>query len=802
MFKNYFKTAFRNLVRNKFFTLLNILGLSTSLACTILILLWVVNELSYDRFNKNAAHTYRITATTREQSFPMTGAPLGEAITNQVPGIRYTARLRPNYGESTIFTVGEHNFEEKRAYYADPALLQVFSFPLLQGAPATALVQPDGLLLTESMAKKYFGTEKAMGKTIRMTNSRMKNTAVFTVTGILKDIPATSHLQFDILLPMSFIARTDENILKAQWDNLNFYTYIVLDEHTAATPAALVAMEQQIRAINKKGEPTFDAVFQLQPLTKIHLYSKLLYDVDGQGNIVYVRIFSIIAFFILLVACINFMNLATAQSARRAKEVGIRKVIGARRGQLIGQFLSESVLITFIAMLLGLTLVIIALPDFNQVLGKALTLDLSDGWLFVGLLLVFLLTSLVSGSYPAFFLSSFRPIRVLKAKVARAGFGSHLFRNTLVVFQFAVSIVLIVGTVVVYSQLHFIRSRDLGYNKANLLFIWLKGPLRNNTDALAAGLKGSTYLHNYSILSELPVNAGMGTVGVIWEGKPKDSWPMFSVMGVDEHFFSVFGMRLATGRSFSTAFAADTLNYVVNEKALQVMGMNVTSAVGKPLTVWGNKGTIVGVVKDFNFKPVQSAVDPLILRYNPGAGKEWLRGVAVINVAPGRIRDAIDNLKVVWTELNPAYDFEFGFVDRQLEKLYRSEQRMGLLFNTFSLLAIFISCLGLSGLAAFTAEQRTKEIGVRKVLGATVSGIVAMLSKGFVKLVVLATLIATPISYYFMDHWLRDFAYRISISGWYFAAAGAAALLIALFTVSFQAVKAALANPVKSLRAE
>ncbi|HEY8968256.1 MAG TPA: FtsX-like permease family protein, partial [Puia sp.] len=436
-------------------------------------------------------------------------------------------------------------------------------------------------------------------------------------------------------------------------------------------------------------------------------------------------------------------------------------------------------------------------PAFNRTLGKDLTIDLRDGWLLV----VFLLTSLVSGSYPAFFLSSFRPIQVLKSKIVRAGIQSRVFRNGLVVFQFVVSIVLIVGTVVVYRQLHFIQHKDLGFDKSHLLYIPLKGDMSRKSGLLAAELSSRPHLHNYSIISELPVDAGMGTVGVRWKDI-KENHQMFSVMGVDEHFLSVFKMQLVAGRALSSDFKEDTLNYVVNQAALKVMGLDVASAIGEPLTVWGNKGTIVGVVKDFNFKPMQSAVNPLILRYNPGAGKEWLRRCAVVNAAPAAIPETIGELKTIWNKLNPVYDFEYGFVDQQLDKLYLSEQRMGLLFNAFALLAIFISCLGLSGLAAFTAEQRTKEIGIRKVLGAKVISVVAMLSKGFVKLVLISTVIATPIAWYGMNRWLQDFAYRISLSGWIFAAAGVLALLIALLTVSLHAIKAAVANPVKSLRTE
>jgi hypothetical protein len=390
---------------------------------------------------------------------------------------------------------------------------------------------------------------------------------------------------------------------------------------------------------------------------------------------------------------------------------------------------------------------------------------------------------------------------VLKAKVIRTGAGSLLFRNGLVVFQFVVSIVLIVGTVVIYRQLHFMQQKDLGFDKEHLVYIPLKGDMPRQTQLIASELSKHPRLHNYTIASDIPVNAGMGTIGVRWKNITENH-QMFSIMGVDEHFLSVFKIRLAAGRALSAEFREDSLNYVVNEAALKVMGMDAASAIGEPLTVWGNKGFIVGVVKDFNFKPMQSAVAPLILRYNPGAGKEWLRHYAVVNAAPASMAETIDELKSVWTKLNPVYDFEYGFVDQQLEKLYVSQQRMGSIFNIFALLAIFISCLGLSGLAAFTAEQRTKEIGIRKVLGASVGGIVAMLSKGFVRLVLISTVIAWPIAYFGMHQWLQDFAYRITLSGWIFAGAGVLALLIALLTVCFHAAKAAMVSPVESLHAE
>ena len=798
MILNYLRTAIRHLQRHKLFTILNVLGLSTGLACAVLIGLWVFNELSYDDFNVNGEHIYRVTASTMGINYPLTGAPLAADLRRAIPGIKNVARIKADFDRPVLFSVGGRHFETTKAWYADPGFLQLFSFPLVSGNAATALVRPDGLLITQEAARRYFGTGDVVGQTIRMND-----TVSFIVAGVLKDIPANSHLQFEMLLPMSYDARTDQDIIQGHYANLNYYTYLQLQDNADASPAALAAMGRQISDIDSMGDPTFQAKFGLQPLSRIHLYSRsLLYDIGPQGNITYIRIFSLVAMFILLVACINFMNLTTARCARRAREVGVRKVIGARRGQLIAQFLGESLLLTLAALLLGLVLVALALPAFNGLLGTSLTLPLTKTWFIGGMAGVLLGTSLVAGSYPAFFLSGFRPIQVLKNMLSRTGARSSGFRNALVVFQFVISIVLIAGTMVVYAQLRFIRNRDLGFDKTNQLYIPLKGALDQKVDALTASLHGNPRLDHYSVVSEVPVNVGMGTAGVHWPGKDESKSPMFTVMGVDEHFLDLFKIRLDRGRGFSPAYANDTLNYVVNEKALQLMGLDAATAIGKPLQVWDYQGVIIGVVKDFNFKPAQSAIDPLILRYNAGPGKEWLRNAVVINIPPGNLPAAIADLRTIWNKLNPAYSFEYHFVDQQLEGSYVAEQRLGVLFNLFALIAIFISCLGLTGLAAFIAEQRTREIGIRKVLGADITGIVALLSGGFVRLVVIATVIATPVAWYAMHQWLADFAFRIPLSGWFFVLAGAAAVTIALATVSWQAVRAAVANPVHSLRAE
>jgi putative ABC transport system permease protein len=791
MLKNYLKIALRNLLRQKALSFINLAGLATGMACSILILLWVQEELSYDRFHAHADSIYRITTDMGGHETARSSVPLAGALKAELPAVKNAVRLRPLNSRSLLFEVGERKFEEERVIFADSTFFQVFSFRLLRGDPKTALVRPDGLLLTERMAQKYFGTADVLGKTIRMGNQ-----TDFEVTGVLQEVPTNSHLQFDFLLPVSFLATTDFNLINNIWTNYPYFTYLQLDENVASSPALVAEVEKQMNGIFRRNEPGNKTAFSLQPLTKIHLHSKLNSDVEGNGNIQYVRIFAVAAVFILLVACINFMNLATARSARRAKEVGLRKVIGAHRGQLMGQFLGESLLISFLALELAVILVEAVLPAFNDLSGKALSVSFTDGKLFLGLLLIALVTGLLSGSYPALFLSAFQPVRVLKGGVTKVGSGSVFFRNGLVVVQFVVSIVLIVGTAVVYKQLRFIQSQNLGYDQENLLYLPLRGEIYENIDAFRAELERHPSTGYYSFISDLPTNISNATTGVHWEGKDPEYHPNFYPMAVDEHFMEVFKTQLLAGRGFAREFRDDTVSWVLNEKALEVIGLKADEAVGKPFRFWDWQGTIVGVVKDFNFKPIHQPVEPMVLRLNSG----W--GYLVVRTKPGQLNAAIADLGQIWQKLNPAYPFAYDFLDQDLSRLYRAEERMSTIFNAFALLAIFISCLGLYGLAAFTAEQRTKEISIRKVLGASVANIMGLLSKDFVKLVLIAIVIATPLAWYGMSQWLEDFAYRIDLEWWLFGVAGLMALLIALLTVSFQSVKAALMNPVKSLRSE
>ena len=790
MLKNYFKIAWRNLVKHKAFAAINIAGLAIGMACSIFILLWVQNELSYDRFHKNAGQIYRITARAGDFNAAVNCAGMPPELKLQIPTVKNFVRI--SHPASNVFEVGTRKFEEKNVFYADSTFLEVFSFPLVKGNRKTALMRPDAVLITEDMATKYFGQENAIGKSLRKNNGDN-----VTVTGILANIPSNSHLQFDFILPTSSIAQTDNDLRTSTWMNFNYYAYIQLDKNFKATTSAVENLNRQINKIYKEhvDQAKLKVEFALQPLTRIHLHSNYQVDITGHGNVQYVNIFFVVALFILAVACINFMNLATARSARRAKEVGLRKVVGADRKQLIGQFLGESVLISFLSLVIAIGTVWLLLPAFNDLAGKDLSIYLFDGKLLVTLISIALITGLISGSYPALFLSRFRPVQVLKGNMRKMG-TNLVFRNGLVVVQFVVSIVLLAGTAVVYKQLTFIKNMNLGFDKSNMLYLPMTGEMWGKQQALKTELKSNPLTANYTIINDIPTNLTSGSVDVDWEGKDPKSQIVFPTLFVDENFVSAFQMQMLAGRSFSTGFKADSNNYILNEKAVKVMGMDVATAVGKPLRLWESKGTIIGVVKDFNYKPIQNPIEPLIIGLN-----RW-GGFAVVRTQPGKTEATIKALGKISSSLNPAYPFSYGFLDQDLANLYKGEERMGQLFNLFAILAIFISCMGLYGLSAFMAEQRTKEIGVRKVLGASVFNVVYLLSTGFAGLIIIAVVIAVPLAWFAINSWLKSFAYRINADWTVFLAACVAVLIIALVTVSYESIKAAIASPVRSLRTE
>jgi len=785
MLRNYFRIAVRTIVRHKAFAAINIAGLSIGMACSIFILLWVQNELSYDKFHKNAGTIYRVNIGGEANSGPM--VPVLKA---KIPAIKNFVRFSQR--TTTVFATGTKMFEEKAVFYADSTLLQVFSFPLIKGNAETALARPDAVLITEDMGKKYFGNEDAIGKILKRDN---KDNVV--VTGVLKNIPANSHLQFDFIMPFSAILHTDWRLKDDIWASYDFYDYIQLDENFKATPAALAGLSRQIDKIFDEHVKENPPTMKLQALADIHLHSDYRCNLPGQGNIQYVNTLFLVALFILAVACINFMNLATARSARRAKEVGLRKVVGASRMQLIGQFLGESLFISFIALLIAVAVVSLSLPVFSGLAGKQLSIQLLDGKTIAMLLGITLLTGLVSGSYPALFLSGFKPAKVLKGNMKMMG-GNLNFRNGLVVLQFVVSIVLLAGTVVVYRQLNYIRNRDLGYNKSDLLYMPMNGELGDKQRTLAAELKANPLTANFTTITDPISNLGSNTSGVEWEGKTeadKNIW--FTKAWITDRFFDVLQMKMASGRALSTTEFADSGNFVINEKAAKVMAMTPATAIGKTVKFNGEKGMIVGVVKDFNYKPAQTAIEPMILAFN-----KWNGGILLVRTQPGKTKAAVQALEKISRQLNPAFPFSYGFVDEDINNLYKGEQQMGSLFNAFAIIAIFISCMGLYGLSAFMAEQRTKEIGVRKVLGASVFNLVYLLSTGFTRLILIAIVIAVPIAWFAVNKWLSGFAYRVDVGWMIFLMASLGALAIAWLTVSYESLKAAIVNPIKSLRTE
>ncbi|MCL7988110.1 ABC transporter permease [Sphingobacterium sp. lm-10] len=790
MWNNYLKIMYRNLWRYKAYSLLNILGLSIGLASTFMILLWVNHERSYDQFHESAVQTYRLTSgVSKDFVAATTPPPLGEDLATKIPGIKDYLRL--THRVSHLFENEGKKFEEKEGFYADSNFLSFFSFTVLKGDPATALQNPDAILLTEKMATKYFGSTDVVGKTLTRDNK-----TTFKVSAVLADLPSNSHLQFDYILPISALNEGDWKFPSQNWSNFIYYTYLQLDEHLTPSEDALSSLTADITrqyrthvdgAISK-------TIFTLQPLSAIHLHSQnFQVDVAVHGHYQYVSTLSLVGLFILIVACINFMNLSTARSARRAREVGLRKIVGAERRQLITQFLGESLFITTLSVIIALALVMLLLPVFEVLVGKDLSISLFSSEIAWYLLAIVIFTGLFAGSYPAIYLSGFQPLNILKGILTAQQSGHRLFRNGLVVLQFVVSIFLLVGTLVIYKQLEFIKNRDNGFDQSNLLYVSMSGEIWRKQETWKNALAANPLTSNFTITDALPSNLVSGTIDYWWEGKDPNSELIVPMMDVDGDFITVFGMELLAGRTFSKLFT-DSSSYMINESMAVVMGLTPEEAIGRPFTVWSKKGNIVGVVKDFNFKPVSQSVGPLMLQYN-----EW-GGMAVIRTQPGKLEATLAAVKALNTELNPDYPFNYGFFDEELSRLYESEQRLSKLFAVFAALGIFISCLGLYGLSAFMAEQRFKEIGIRKVLGSSIVGIITLLSTNFIGLLALAILIAIPIAWYGAVQWLNGFAYRIDMSIWIAALASAIALTIALLTIGYESVKAALMNPTRSLR--
>lgn len=795
MIRNYIKTAWRNLFRHRSFAFLNIVGLAVGLAASMLILTWVKHERSYDSFHEHGNQLYRLIAKLDNEDFKAAVAPppltpeLKEKMAEVVGFVRVTTP-RTHY-----FEYNQDRYEEKAVFFADTNFLEVFTFPLIAGDKSTALQRPDGIVITERMAKKYFHHENPIGKVLKIDHAQQ-----LTVTAVLSDIPAYSHLQFDFVIPFSFLGK--DNYLYPgntadDWGDFKHYSYIQLHSNAVTSLGERQALEERINTIYRAhaNSALLKTSYQLQPLRDIHLHSQnLQVDLAGHGNNQYVNTLFFVAIFILVVACINFMNLATARSARRAKEVGLRKVIGANRLQLILQFLGEALLIAYLSFILAIGLVWITLPLFNQLANTALdAIFFNPGFLFTALAIA-TLTGLVAGTYPAIYLSGFAPVKVLKGLFSGNGSGNLAFRNTLVVIQFVVSITLLVGTILAYQQLNYLKNRNLGFDKSELIYVPMVGDIWGQQQAYRNALRDNPLTANFTITDDVPTNLRSGTIDYYFEGKDPNSSLILPTMDVGENFFDVFDMHLVAGRSFSHKFGSDSSNFIINETLVNIMGVSAEEAIGKPFELWDRKGTIIGVVRDFNFKPASQAIGPIVMQHN-----DW-GGMVVVKAQAGQLEATLDALEKINATLNPNFPFSYGFVDQDLERLYLGEQRLSNLFNFFALLAIFVSCLGLYGLSAYIAERRAKEIGIRKILGSSSVNIFYLLSKSFLGLVAIAICIALPLSWYTGNIWLEAFAYRINIHWSILALAASIAAAMAMLTTSFQAWKSAWANPVDSLR--
>jgi putative ABC transport system permease protein len=789
MFINYLKITFRNIKRHKAFSFINIIGLGIGLAISLFIVLWVQDELSHDRFHKNYKNIYRIVErwVISDGSInpgATTPYPLGPALRDNYPEIEESLHFLIKDG--TLVGYKDKRFYENKFAFADANFFSLFSFPLLKGSPETVIKDLNALVISQSMAKKYFGSENPMGKTLTI-NARHD----FIISGIMLDMPHNSHIQADFICNFEFLIA---NQWSKRWVDHQYYTYLELRPDTDVE-----TFGAKIKTfINDNQRDPTTIHIALQPLKDIHLRSNFNYDMGGtsQGKALYVYIFSIVAVLVLLIACINFMNLTTAKAANRAKEIGVRKVSGASKNNLIKQFMGESFFMSLLALFFALICVAVLLPEFNSLTGKNLnSMSIINGSMFFYSLILAVITGLLAGIYPALYLSSFSPSYVLKGKL-RSGAKSRYFRGALVVLQFSLSVILLIGTFVIRDQLTYMQEKYLGINKDNIIYMKMRGKLKNKHEAFRAELTQNPEIKSVTTSSELPTNIRWATTGVDWEGKTPGYRIHWSVMSVDFDYIDTFGMEILEGRNFFKEMSTDTRTaYIINETGSDVLGYE--SAIGKKFSLWDNEGTIIGVVRDFHFNSLHEQIEPLIITVNPN----W-NSYIFAKISSSNMRSVIAKIEGVHQRMNPDYPFQFHFLDAEYEEIYLSEERTGKLFQYFSFLAIFISCLGLFGLSSFMAEQRTKEIGIRKVLGAKVSVILLQLLRDFTKWVLIANVIAWPIGYYAMKQWLKNFAYRTDFDWRIFLLSGVITLLIAVTTVGFKSLRAAKANPVDSLRYE
>ncbi|HWV74932.1 MAG TPA: ABC transporter permease [Pseudosphingobacterium sp.] len=798
MIRTYFKIAFRNFRKSPGYSFINIFGLASGLVCFILILIFVQHELSYDRFHQNADQVYRVIQRRPDSKgasyWAATSPALARSLTLELPEVIAATAVFPTF--NPLLSVGDKHFTEE-GILADMQFMKIFTFPFLQGDAATALKNPNSIVLTASLARKIFGDKNPIGQTLMYQDKHPH-----IVTAVIADVPETSHLAFSYILPASSDQYYQDCVSREPWFNNGLYTYVTLAERTDVRQ-----VEEKMRAYIDKNlsdwKPEDRMSFLFQPLKDIHLKSQHLmtFTFEKSGNSKYVYLFLTIGFIVLLLACANYTNLAVARSIRRAQEVGIRKVAGAWRWQLIGQFLGESILMTFLALLLALAMVHLLLPSFSQLMERPIRMDyLTNPMLLPGLLVLGTLVSLISGSYPALVMSRLKPIQILKGKQAEPA-RRFTLQRILTVGQYAVSITLLAGSFIIYQQMQFVRHRQLGYDREHILTIKVNDEgLSQHYSAIREELLRDPHVIAMSYSLSLPTDVLTNQNIFNWPGSDGKLLPTHT-SSIDYDFLDVYGISLVAGRGFSRQFSTDTLGAplaLINESVAKTLGWTLKEAIGKEFDYSDGKGKrrVIGVVKDFHFNSIHQALGPLVLTLN-----QETTGYISAKIRPEHLRETIALFERTIKRVTP-YPFEYQFLDDNFNKLHKSDVRLGKIFTSFTLLAVLIASLGLFGLAAYSTQQRMKEIGIRKVLGATVTGIVGLLSKDYIKLVLIGFIIAVPIAWYIMNRWLEDFAYRVDMEWWVFALAGILAIVIALFTVVFQSLKAAWMSPVKSLRAE
>lgn len=786
MLKNYFKTALRNLWKNRAYGFLNISGLAIGIACAALIFLWVEDELTFNHYFSNRGNLYKVkdrqTYDGTTFTFDATPGPMAQGIQLEIPGIKSVARA--SWNQQLLFGLDDKTIYEQ-GLYADSSFLKIFQLQFIKGKASNAFAQLHSVVISEKMARKFFESTDIIGKTLKVNN-----TQDYVITGVIEDLPKNVSFNFDWVAP--FKIYEDKNTWLQQWGNNGVLTYVETEPN-----ANMTAINKKLEGYIQTKAPGTNAKMSIYPMNRWRMYDSFIDGKEVPGRIKYVNLFSLIAWIILVIACINFMNLATARSEQRAREVGVRKVLGSGKRTLILQFIGESMVMSFISALLAVGIIYALLNAFNTLVEKELSVNIFNPVHILALVIISFLCGIIAGSYPAFYLSSFNLIGVLKGLKLKNGASAVFIRKGLVILQFTISVILIISTIIIYKQIQHVRERNLGYNRQDLVYLNVRGDMKQHFNVIKNDLVQTGVVQNAAMSNNTVLQLGSNTGDFRWEGKDPNKQVLITVEGVTPEYVSTMGMKVKQGRDFYPDMKSDSNNIIINESLAKILGKK--NVVGSIITDGGSsKYTVVGVIGDFIYNNMYAAATPLVL-YSDTNNINFL---TVRLKKDASLATALPLLEKTIKNNNPGYPVEYKFIDEEFDRFFKTESLIGKLAGVFAVLAIVISCLGLFGLAAFTAERRTKEIGIRKVLGATVGNLVTLLSKDFLLLVGISCIIAFPVAWWTMTSWLRDYDYKINISVWIFIAAAFMAILIALLTVSFQAIRAALSNPVKSLRSE